>query len=79
MSASPQFYLPGPYFVSLKRWARTAANEDTPIRHIMGIVLSRLSELSPEQLSATLAKIKTDRDWPDVLNELGPPKDYDES
>lgn len=78
MSAKSRVRLPNKTYKSLVRWAHSAASEDTPVNHILGIVLARLSELGPAELDVALTKIKEDKDWPAMLDEIGPPDGYED-
>lgn len=78
MSSKPRIRLPNPIFKSLHNWAVANTTEDTPTGHIIGIVLCRLGELGDLQRFELFSKIKTDADWTDVLNEIGPPANYEE-
>lgn len=59
---------------SLWNWAQKEQDEETPAAHITGIVCCRLTELTPDELSAFYDSIRTQNNWEARLEEIGPPR-----
>lgn len=75
MVKKPFVQLPGDIKDSLRKWAETQVDEDTPFKHVFGICCHRLGQLPAHELAHWAKVMRQAPDWTELFTTLGPPKD----